>query len=79
MTDQQIIDAAKQAGLCFPGCWNLDVTDVDIADETLWVQDGYNKDPAVGKRRQDIFEDARRRREEHMRQLRRFVQLIQAA
>jgi len=23
MTDQQIIQAAREAGLCFPACWSL--------------------------------------------------------
>lgn len=78
MTDQQLIEAAKQAGLCFPDCWNLERTDDDIAADARWIQEGHDQDPAIGHTRQQILETSQRQRSERLQQLRRFTELVKA-
>ena len=79
LTDQQLIDAAIEAGLCFPKCWSLDTTPEDIADDDAWVQDGFNQDEATGQHRQQLLNDARQLRANNLQRLRAFAALIQAA
>lgn len=78
MTDQQLIEAAKQAGLCFPDCWNLERTDDDIATDARWIQEGQDQGPTIGQTRQQILETSQRQRSERLQQLRRFAELVKA-
>jgi hypothetical protein len=78
MTDQQLIEAARQAGLCFPDCWDLELSADDIAAENRWVEDGQAQGPTISQTRRQILEVGDRQRNERLQQLRRFVDLIQA-
>lgn len=76
MTDEMIIEAASDAGLCFPECWNLRVTSEDDADDLAWIQDGYRVAEKLGREREEIFTRQRKQRETRMAELRRFAELV---
>ena len=76
MTDQQIIDAAKSAGLCIPSCWGLEYSSADAAEDLDWIKSA--PDGAQMKERQFIFDMSHRRRDEQMAKLRAFAVSIRA-
>lgn len=76
MTDQQLIDAAKAAGLCFPSCWSLEDSEEDADDDLAWVQGAPNGKEMM--ERQALVDAANRRRDEQMTRLRTFAASIRA-
>lgn len=76
LTDQQILDAASRAGLCFPVCWNLSaLAPAAQQDDQSWIND-----PAIDSPERDlrleIVESDRQRASEAMAKLRRFAEEV---
>lgn len=76
MTDEMIIEAASDAGLCFPECWNLLATSQRDADDLVWIQDGYRVSEKLGREREEICKRHRTQRDTRMAELRRFAELV---
>ncbi len=74
MSDEQLIEAASQAGLCLPVCWGLagSMAD-DDAENRRWVAQASGEER---QRRQAILDTSLRQRQERLAELRRFAELI---
>jgi hypothetical protein len=77
LSDEQLIEAASQAGLCLPTCWGLvspwgSMAD-DDAENRQWVAQAAGDER---QRRQAILDTSLRQRQERLAELRRFAELI---
>jgi DNA-binding transcriptional MerR regulator len=75
--DRRIIEAAQEAGLCFPQCWNLCQTPEDLESDERWVNamDTNTKQRQI---RQHILDQSREQRRNRLAQLRHFSELLQS-
>lgn len=72
--DQAIIEAAKEAGLCFHECWDLDYTKEDLAEDLDWI----NTPDSTGQtkeEKEEIWKKSEQVRQEKLEKLRTFIEL----
>lgn len=73
---QQIIEAANQAGLCFPRCWDIEEpTPKDLEMNERWVH-AMDTTPEQQEIRQQILDAAAAQREKRISQLMEFARLL---
>lgn len=76
LSNHQILEAAGQAGLCYPVCWNLGaLTPAAAQSDQAWIEEPGIEQPERDLR-SEIVEADRRRAEEAMGKLRRFAEAI---
>lgn len=76
MTDQELVEAAGLAGLCFPKCWFLDV-DSNSVEELEEARQRYSNDPDRLSDIEQMIQRENHQREENLAKLRRFAALIE--
>lgn len=73
---QKIIEAANQAGLCFPRCWDIEEpTPEDLEMDERWVH-AMDTTPEQQESRQQILDAATAQRENRISQLMEFARLL---
>ena len=73
--DQAIIEASREAGLCFHECWDLDYTQEDLTEDIDWINsplpEGQSKEE-----KEEIWRKTEAMRQQKLEQLRNFIDLV---
>lgn len=79
LDDATLVRFAKQAGLCIPHCWDIDLMmdSGSAQDDQRWVDEAA--DAKERRRRKESVDAMHTRAQEALQKLRRFAELVQAA
>ena len=72
--DQAIIEAAKEAGLCFHECWDLQYSQEDLAEDLAWINEP--SELQTKEQKEEIWKRTEDTRQQKLSQLRNFIEIV---